>query len=81
MKLKELAKEYKQQADDIYIKISILKRKLREEECSINEIVKTENDIKKLYAIYCDTLKLSKICDNYYERGFFRDEKYSQNVR
>lgn len=75
MTLMEISTEYRSELDPLRQRI----RRLREElqTCQPQQRPMIDYRLKRLSAIYRQTRELSDLLEHYYERGFYRNGKYT----
>lgn len=78
MSLDQLSSEYKQSALLIRNRLSELRFQLKSE-TDPEKIFKLKRRIAALQPMLTQMNELSELTANYYERGYYRDERYSSN--
>lgn len=75
MKLSEIAKGYREAEAVIREHLKIL-RAARKETKDLAERQDLKGQIHQLEVIYTQLRQVAKICENYYDRGFYVDREY-----
>lgn len=71
----EMAEDYRRSVDLMRTRMSELRFGIKHSEDPIDRMA-LERRLHSLNRMYTDLLSVTKIIENYYERGFYRDGKY-----
>jgi len=75
MTLQELSAEYQMEASALLLRVRELRRALKT--CPYSQRSELERRLKQNAAIYRETRELAQLLLHYYERGYYRDERYT----
>ena len=76
MTLREISRDYKESARLLKERLRLLRRELAQAEDS-EEIWHIKRRIAELTPMLTECNALAVLCERYYERGYYRDEKYT----
>lgn len=79
MTLQELSREYRESARLLRDRLAYLRRQLKQTDDPA-EVWRLNRRIADLQPMYSEMKTLAELTERYYERGYYRDERYSANA-
>lgn len=79
MTLQELSREYRESARLLRDRLALLRR-LRKQTDDPEEVWRLNRRIAELTPMLSQMNELAELTERYYERGYYRDERYSANA-
>lgn len=76
MTLQQIARGYRQAAEPLRARLRELRRELKTAE-DPEEIFHLKRRIAELTPMLTECNALAALCEHYYERGYYRDERYT----
>ena len=75
MKLCEIAKEYRETEKFIRTRLADLRKRRRATDDN-EEKWRLTQEINRLTGIYTQVREIAELCERYYDRGYWRNDKY-----